>query len=687
MVYRRWNIKRPAPQQVKMLQAGLGIPGLACGVLAARGACDLEKAAGMLGEGAPLSDPLALKDMKKLVTRVRRAVDEGEKIVVYGDYDVDGVTATALMVTYLESIGANVYFKLPSRREDGYGLSAAVIEQLAARGVSLIITVDNGISAAKEIALAKEKGMDVVVTDHHLPPPTLPPAEAVVDPLREDDESCAKNLCGAGVAFKAICAIEGCAPEELLDEYGDLAAIGTVGDNMEMTGENRTLVRAGLAALAHTQRPGLAALIEKAGLADKRITEEQISFVIAPRLNAAGRMDEADLALGILLEEDEATAIELAEELEHKNQLRQAAERDITEKLEEQLRGDTSLETDRVLVLWGEGYHPGVIGIAASRMAEKYAKPVIIFTVDAQGEARGSGRSWGDFSLYQAIASCAPMLLRFGGHAMAAGLSVKCEALPAFRKAVNEWARQHQPVTAAAALEIDLSVRLEKLTVEAVESAQLLAPFGQGNPQPLYVVENAVIDGVFALSEGRHTRLRLSQGSGVLYAVLFGISPGQLAYRVGDKVDAALELSVYENASGARVSARIVELRPAGLPDEVVEQAQWYAACQNGLELPAGHMQAICPLRKDVIELYREAAMGLPCDDLRPTVCRLGTQRTGRLLAAADILKELGHLVEDGRNSGVLRQSPEKVKRPLEESRLLARLEGKPCGDIPLIKN
>ena len=687
MVYRRWNIKRPGPQQVKTLQAGLGVPGLLCGVLAARGFDDPGKAAALLQEDAPLSDPMAMKDMEKLVQRVRRAVDDGEKIVVYGDYDVDGVTATALMMTYLESIGANVYFKLPSRKEEGYGLSVQAIEQLAARGVSLIITVDNGVSAAEEIAFAKEKGIDVVVTDHHLPPAALPPAAAVVDPLRPDDESPAKNLCGAGVAFKAICAIEGCGPEELLEEYGDLAAVGTVGDNMEMKGENRTLVRAGLASLAHTQRPGLAALIEKAGLADKRITEEQISFGLAPRLNAAGRMDEADLALGILLEEDEETAAELAEELERQNQLRQTAEREITEKLEAQLRADSSLASDRVLVLWGEGYHPGVIGIAASRMAEKYEKPVVVFTVDEQGEARGSGRSWGDFSLYQAIAACRPLLLRFGGHAMAAGLSVKKEDLPAFRREINLWAAENQPMPKTAALEIDLSVRLEKLTVEAVGSAQLLAPFGQGNPAPLYVAENVVIDGIYPLSEGRHCRLRLSQGGGSLYAVMFGVSPEQLAYRVGDRVDAALELSVYEGAAGARVSARIAELRPAGMPDEVICQAEWYAAYKNGLPLPEEQKKAICPGRRDVVELYREAAQGLPAGDLRPAVCRMGAERAGRLLAAADILKELGHLVEDAGNSGVLRQSPDKIKRPLEESRLLAGLEGKTCSDTPLTKN
>ena len=293
MVYRKWNMLPQQTAKAKALAAQLGVAPLLAEVLLSRGCTQADQATQLLGEGAALSDPFLLKDMDRLVQRVHRAVDDGERIVVYGDYDVDGVTATALMLSYLESVGASVFYKLPSRDGDGYGLNKEVIDLLVRKKVGLLLTVDNGISAVEEVAYAAEQGLDVVITDHHLPPAVLPQAVAVVNPRRADDESPAKNLSGVGVAFKAICALEGCPPEELLPYYGDLVAVGTVADMMPLGGENRLLVRQGLECLQTTQRCGLQALVAGCGLGDKPLCAENISFALAPRMNAAGRMEDA----------------------------------------------------------------------------------------------------------------------------------------------------------------------------------------------------------------------------------------------------------------------------------------------------------------------------------------------------------------------------------------------------------
>ena len=305
MLYRPWRIARPEKSQIQAVAAHTGLAPLACGVLCARGKTTPAALDEMLGTGEKLSPPGLLLNMDKAVSRILAAVDSGERIAVFGDYDVDGVTATALLYTYLDSIGADVYYKLPSRDDDGYGLSENAVELMASRDVTLIITVDNGISAHAAVARAKELGVDVVVTDHHLPPAELPDAVAVVDPQLPGDKSPCKSLCGAGVAFKLAAALEGCDPEELLPFYGDLAAIGTVADIMTLEGENRHIVKAGLAALAHTDRPGLAALIRSCGFEGKALTAENISFGLSPRLNAAGRMDSAAEALELLLCEEE----------------------------------------------------------------------------------------------------------------------------------------------------------------------------------------------------------------------------------------------------------------------------------------------------------------------------------------------------------------------------------------------
>ncbi len=675
MIYRKWQIPTSAPAQIQTLARQLDTSPLVAQVLAARGCKDAAAALAMYGQGVELSDPMLMQDMDKLVQRVHRAVDHGEKIVVYGDYDVDGVTATALMLAYLESIGATVFYKLPSREGDGYGLSKEVIDLLVRKNVSLLLTVDNGISAMEECAYAAEKGLDVIVTDHHLPQQQLPAALAVVDPLRADDTSPAKNLSGVGVAFKVICALEGCPPEELLPFYGDLVAVGTVADMMNLTGENRTLVLQGLECLASTQHVGLAALLRHCGLEDKPLTADNVSYTIGPRMNAAGRMEDATAALQLLLTEDEEEAEALVEQLNDYNVQRQAIEQEMVNELVARIEADPAHARRPVLVVWGQGYHQGVIGIVASRLLERYGKPAIVCTVDEQGLARGSCRSFEGFSLHAALTQCADLLERYGGHEQAAGLSIRMENMPVFIERINQYAATCRVLHPA--LQLDGIYRPAETTVADVEQLALLAPYGCGNPTPQFLLPTARIEGVYPVSEGRHVRLRLVSNGASVNAVLFGTSPAQLAYRVGDVVDAVLTVSVFSSAGGDLVSSRIRALRPAALGEDYLPEWELYNRFVSGGSLTRQEKALLCPAREDVIRVFREVgAGGITTGDLRPMLLRCagpGGKGAGKLLVALDVLQELNHVapVADG---AVLAHTGG-ARRPLTESALLKDLE------------
>ncbi len=652
--------------------------GLLAGVLAARGIADSADALTLLAGEEELSDPMLLTDMDKACQRIMEAIDREETIVVFGDYDVDGVTATALLYQHLKGMGANVKCMLPSREGDGYGLSRNAIQSIHDKGYQLIVTVDNGISAVEEAEFAASLGIDLVITDHHLPPETLPHAVAVVDPRREDDHSPFKGLCGAGVAFKLCAALDGCPPEEMLDYCGDLAAVGTVADVMPLTGENRTLVKAGLRLLRQTDRPGFAALLDEVGLTGKPITAENVSYAIAPRINAAGRMDNAVTALQLVLCEDEARAEELAHKLNEINAARQETELEIVRAAQEQLEKEPSILEDRVILLWGKDWHPGVIGIVASRLVEKTGRPVIVVSVDEHGEGKGSGRSVQGFNLHSCISACADLLLRFGGHAMAAGLSVREENLPELRRRLNEWAARECPVLHTPPLTCDLSIHLDRVTVESVRRLERLAPYGAENPTPVFLLEKAVLEGVYPVSDGKHSRLRLRQGNACLYAVWFGMRPEQLPYSTGDVVDAAMNLSVYEAPRGAQLSGRIIELHPAGLGNTAAQQAALVQALRRGTPLTEEQKQTVAPARSDIVAVYRELqARRWRSDDMQPLFSKLGEENTGKILVAVTALEQVG-LIVDIEREGVRfwELVPTAGKKNLADAPILKCLEG-----------
>ena len=644
MKFPSWHVAQENSAAAERL-ADAGYPYLVSGVLASRGVECAEDAAEFLTQETSLTySPFLMRDMDKAVERIAQAVAAGERIAIFGDYDVDGITATCIMVDYLKSRGADVLHYIPRRIEDGYGLSRDAIEGLRKGGATLLVTVDCGITGVEEVAFARSIGMDVVVTDHHECKETLPVACAVVDPRRGDCEYPFKHLAGCGVALKLVLALGGPDREEaLFSRYCTLAAVGTVADVMQMTGENRTIVSRGLATLDRSDFIGLHALLKEAGLAGREISSVQIGFVLAPRINAAGRMDSAVTALQLVLCEDEERAAELAHKLNEINAARQETEGEIAKAAQAQLEAEPAILEDRVILIWGRDWHPGVIGIVASRLVEKTGRPVIVVSIDEHGEGKGSGRSVQGFNLHACIASCEDLLLRFGGHAMAAGLSVREENLPELRRRLNEWAARECPVLVTPPLECDLSIHLDRITVESVRRLDQLAPYGAENPAPVFLLEKAVVEGIYPVSEGKHCRLRLRQGNACIYAVWFGMHPEQLPYATGDVVDAALSLSVYEAARGAQLSGRILELHPAGFGNAAAQQTALVQALRRGSPLTAQQRALIAPERSDIITVYRELqARRWHAEDMQPLFAKLGEEHTGKTLVALTALEQVG---------------------------------------------
>ena len=658
MNYPAWQLKKADPAAETSL-AGAGCGVLLRRVLAARGCTDPAAAQALLGQGEPLSDPFLLTDMDKAVVRIQEAIENEELMVIYGDYDVDGISATAILYECLTSQGAHVRCKLPTRGS-GYGLTRAALESLASKGFKLVVTVDNGISAVEEAACAKELGLDLIITDHHLPGDTLPDAIAVVDPKRPDDESPFKDLCGAGVAFKLCAALEACDPAELLEMYGELAALGTVADVMPLVGENRTIVREGLSLLQDTMRPGLHALLESAGCGGKPVTADTVSYSLAPRLNAAGRMDNAAVALKLLLCGDEDQATGIAERLAEINTERQQTEQQVFAAALQALEADPARTRDRVLVVSGEDWHPGVIGIVAARLMERFSRPVIVISMH-EGEGRGSGRAPDPFDLHSALADCAQYLTRFGGHAAAAGVEIEEENLAAFRQAINAWAAAHAAPPEAVSLRLDAAATLGELNLENVGELARLAPFGRENPTPVPMG-----------AEGRHTRIRLRQGSDTLFASSFGIAPQAFAYPVGSEVEAALEVSIFNGRSGPMVSAHLKAIRPAELGNTPSEQAAWFEAFRTGGSLDAARAAALLPARADTVSLYRRIRGGhVAAADLQPVFAAEGPQNTGKTLASLTALQELG-LIEE--QEGRWLPVPVTAKQDLASAPVLQKL-------------
>lgn len=535
------------------------------GILIRRGINSIEAAQDFFGCRS-LSEPLLMRDVDKAVEMIRSALDEDKKITVYGDYDCDGVTATAIMYSYLEAQGANVDYYIPERSE-GYGMNLPALERIVSRGTQLVITVDNGISALEEARFLKEKGVDLVVTDHHQPGLELPDCGACIDPNRADDRSPFKDLCGAGVALKLIIALEE-DEEFVLDTYAHLAAVGTIGDVMPLKGENRYIVRRGLENIKNEQNAGLTALIHSASRSAENITSTDIAFTVCPRINASGRMDSPEKALRLLLCEDDAeTAKRLAEELSELNGRRKSEEDKIIREINEQIARDPLIAKQRVIVLSGEGWHCGIIGIVCSHILERYDKPVVIISVNGD-EARGSMRSIEGFSAHKMLSECSACLTKFGGHPGAGGFSLPADKVGEFTKQIHEYAREYYPKMPDVSLYADMEVPISALTVDNVKKLSLLEPCGERNPVPLFLLRNCTVKAKRSLKDGKYTSFEIAQENLSLRVITFKIPFAKFLPNVGDKIDlvAAAEINVYNDSES--VQLRLAEYRPASFRED-----------------------------------------------------------------------------------------------------------------------
>ncbi len=534
----RFVPKQQEKRQIPPELASMDVPGRLLELLIDRGIDTQEKIEKYLRpKREDLYDPMLMQDMDKAVAVIRDAIGKGEAITVFGDYDVDGVTATAILLTYLRKQGAKVDFYIPDRHGEGYGLNIAAVEQIASHS-QLLITVDCGITCAKEVARAKELGMRVIVTDHHQLGTEMPQCEAVLNPLLGHYPF--RRLCGAGVAFKLVQAMGGM---EAVQPLWELAALATIADIVPLMDENRVLVYYGLEAMRTTQRPGLIALMESAGVEPQKVTSSDVAFRMAPRINAGGRLALASRGVELLTTRRMDAAREIAEELNQDNTKRRELELDIFQKADEMTRNEIDFMNERAVVICGEGWNPGVIGLAASRLVEKYKWPTVLLSQDGD-VCVGSARSIPGVNIHQAMSTCRDLFVRFGGHAQAAGLTIEKKNVPEFRKRLSKAiAAQTEAEVFIPTEEYDLELELSEMTEELVDAFSAMQPTGFGNPAPVFCVRGVHTTEIHTMGkDGAHLRMKLTQGSDMRNAI--GFRMGERMNTLPEVVEAILSLSI-----------------------------------------------------------------------------------------------------------------------------------------------
>jgi len=603
---RKWTVSQLDKAEALSLSESLGIPMLLSVLLCIRGYRTEEDIRNFLSDEPVLRDPFLIKDMDKAAQRIRDAIESSEKICVYGDYDADGVTATSLLFSYLQSVGADVMYYIPSRAEEGYGMNPEAIKNLSEQGIKLIVTVDNGISAYEEIAYANSLGIDTVVTDHHTVPETIPEAVAVVDPHQEDCNSPFKEFSGVGVALKLVMAIEGeyCDTTQILDNFADLAALGTIGDVVDLSDENRVIVKQGVKLIAQSDRPGIKALLKAAGYEDKPVTASTLAYSIVPRINAVGRLGLSTKSVELLLAEDEDTANALASELSEDNSTRQQIERDILMEIEQRIIDDPSLVMQNIIIIDGENWHQGVIGIVAARVKSAFGKPCIIISREGD-KARGSGRSVAGFSLSDSIYYCSDLLLHFGGHPMAVGFSLDSVDVDVFKEAMYDYADSFEDMPLPE-LSLDCKLNPSLLDLSLLDSISPLEPFGAGNPSPLFGLYNMHIDDIKELSGGKHRKLTLSRDKTIITAMCFNTDLSGFPYKQGDTVDLAIALdkNIYAGNTYLSVIVRDIKLSSVDTQEQLISQ-RIFERFFTGRSIRTEDARSILPDRNDFSLVYR----------------------------------------------------------------------------------
>lgn len=651
MATRKWqlhNENKADDAVVTELCRELNILPATARLLWSRGFCSTSSAGGFIRkEDGVFHDPYLMKDMDKAVERVLLAKRNNEKVMIYGDYDVDGVTSVSVLYLYLRSINIDCAYHIPSRTGEGYGISDTAVDNIANDGYSLMISVDTGITACEEIEYAKSKGVETIVTDHHECYSQIPDAVAVINPKRHDCEYPFKELAGVGVVFKFITALEmrisgneGNAFRTICNSYADLIATGTIADVMPLYDENRLIVSIGLKKLEKDTRVGMRALLEKAGVVQDekmaRITSSTIGYSLAPRINAAGRLSEASIAVELMLCDDAKKADELAELLCDINVQRKDEENSIAKEAAEMINGDYDFEKNPVIVLAKENWHHGVIGIVASRLTDKYGLPTILISFDEDGMGKGSGRSVKGLNLVDALCACSDYLEKYGGHELAAGLSVDKKNFEEFKKKINEYAIEHFGSDhTEKTCSVDLALTADEITEKQADELYLLEPYGTGNPSPVFVLCDAQIQEINGIGFNKHCRITLKKDDKTFSAVLFGHSPDSLEFARGDMVDAvfSLEINEYRKHRNIQLNLKYV-LATREYRSKVEREEKLYDQIENGNHYKQD--EDIFPSRAEFASLY--------------TYIKRKTNSKAALFSRRELLREV---VLRGENCGV----------------------------------
>lgn len=552
---KKWEINKPDEEKVKKIENSHQINNLLAKILVNRGITEEHEIEQFLNPTRKdFYNPYLMPDMEKAVERILKAIENKEKVLIYGDYDVDGITSVTVLKSFLEERGLKIDEYIPNRLDEGYGLNKIAVEKIANEKYTLMITVDCGISAIEEVKYANELGIEVIVTDHHEPGEKLPEAIAIVDAKRKDNKYPFRNLAGVGVVFKLIQAISqklNLEEKEFL-KYLDIISIGTISDIVPLVDENRVIVKLGLRLVEQTKNLGLKTILQASGY--QKVDSTTISFGIAPRINACGRMGHQEEALKLFLSNNKDEVNELAEKLNEYNRQRQEKEKQIFLEALEKISKE-EIDKNSIMVIDGENWHHGVIGIVASKITEMYFKPSILLCYEGN-EGKGSGRSIPGFDLHEVLSKCEENLEKFGGHSMAIGLSVKKDKLEDLRKKLDKIAKEKQIDKIVPILKIDAQVDLKDINMEIVESLKKLEPFGEENKVPLFVFKNLKIDSIRALSEGKHIKLTLRQDNNNLINAM-GFNLGELAneYKIGDKVDivGSLEINKFNGEESIQI--------------------------------------------------------------------------------------------------------------------------------------
>ncbi len=667
MAYKKWEISGANKALANQIATECDIDPFVALILAGRGYNDPADVEDFLSAEPIYSSPFELPDMRVASNTILDAIKEDTLICVFGDYDCDGVTATALLYDCLTRLGAKVIYYIPDRFSEGYGMSKAAIDKLYAEGVGLIVTVDNGISSIEEIDYANELGIITIVTDHHLPPNELPHAAAVVDPHRVDSNTEFKDISGVFVAFKLACALMDAEPEQLAPLYSELVAIGLIADVMPLVHENRDIVKQGLHFLNKSSKQGIVALLNSAGIGLGSLTASKVAFGISPRINAAGRMDSAETALKLLLETDYLKACSLAEKLEQFNAERQKKEQQITAEALK-IISDNGYEYDRVIVVKGENWHKGVMGIVASRIVDKFGKPALVLSDDEDGVVTGSGRSIEGFSLYDAISSAKDLLTKFGGHALAAGVTLLPENVDDLRAALNEFAKNCPDIFPT--LKIECKLNPKGLSVDLADAVKSLEPFGMGNPTPVFALCGLKLERITALGGDKHVKLLLSKDETRLEALAFGVPTRAVPFAIGDIIDIAITVDINEFGGRRNLSLIIKNWRVACLnQDEFFDSVAMYENYKRGEKCDYN-----APSREEVGQIYRALKANVSLETLRQKFAiSLGFFKT---MVSLDVLSEL-NLIEKYNDGGIEKyRNIDGAKAELSQSKILEFLKG-----------